>query len=180
MLVVRFSRPGENAGVGVVAEGSTAKLARMVAGRAGAGLVGIVPDRPYPSGYEDAKAVIQRELEAQARPAVSLQALSPGIPDADRAVDEADVIALGYPIWCGHLPMPVRTFLDAHDLTGRTVLPFCTNEGSGLALSVDDLTEALPNTVIGTGLAVLGSTVQRDPDAAQAAVDGWLSRRNPA
>ena len=185
MLVVYFSRAGENFNVGVVEEGSTAKLARMIARETGAGLVEIVPEHAYPERYEDAKVVIQRELDAQARPAVTLRAASPDIVDVERAVAEARVIALGYPIWCGHMPMPVRTLLDAHVVPastaadGVTILPFCTNEGSGLARSLDDLREAAPDATVADGFPVLGSTVQHDPDAARALVHDWWNRVRP-
>ena len=76
MLVVFFSRPGENFNVGVVAEGSTAKLAHIVAESTGARWWRIVPDQPYPTGYDDAKQIIQHELETQARPAIRLEALA--------------------------------------------------------------------------------------------------------
>ena len=174
MLVVFFSRPGENFNVGVVAEGSTAKLAHIVAESTGAPMVRIVPDQPYPTGYDDAKQIIQHELETQARPAIRLEALASEPFDAEQAIAAADRIALGYPIWCGSLPMPVRTFLDEHDLEGKTILPFCTNEGSGLARTMDELRDALPDSDIRPGLPVLGSTVQHDPADARAAVAIWL------
>ena len=103
-LVVFFSRPGENFNVGVVAEGSTAKLAHIVAESTGAPMVRIVPDQPI--GYDDAKQIIQHELETQARPAIRLEALASEPFDAEQAIAAADRIALGYPIWCGSLPMP--------------------------------------------------------------------------
>lgn len=160
--------------VGVVAEGSTAKLAHIVAESTGAPMVRIVPDQPYPTGYDDAKQIIQHELETQARPAIRLEALASEPFDAEQAIAAADRIALGYPIWCGSLPMPVRTFLDEHDLGGKTILPFCTNEGSGLARTMDELRDALLDSDIRPGLPVLGSTVQHDPADARAAVAVWL------
>lgn len=175
MLVVFFSRPGENFNVGVVDEGSTAKLARIVAEESGAASVRIVPDRAYPAGYDEAKSLIQHELEAQARPGIALRAVSPDGLDAERAVAAAGRIALGYPIWCGSLPMPVRTFLDGHDLRGKTILPFCTNEGSGLARTMDELRGALPGCDVRAGLPVLGSAVQSDPDASRPLVARWLA-----
>lgn len=212
MLVVYFSRAGENYGVGVVAEGNTSRLARAVADEAGAALVEIVPDTSYPSGYDAAKAVIQRELEEDARPPVTLRVVRPiggaqpgvdgsvmsadsegrhdgdedvsgacDVPptdpsDPDRMVDTAAAIALGYPIWCGSLPMPVRTFLDAHNWDGKRILPFCTHGGSGLARTMDELRTAAPGADIRDGLPVLGADAQRDPDAVRPRVGAWLRK----
>ena len=71
-----------------------------------------------------------------------------------------DVIFVGYPNWCGTMPMPVWTFLENHDFTGKIVCPFCTNEGSGLANSVKDIEKLIPNADIKNGLAIKGSQVQ--------------------
>ena len=178
MLVIYFSRAGENYNVGVVSEGSTAKLAHMIAQETDAGLIEIVPERMYPRSYEDAKAVIQRELDTQARPAVTLRAVAPVDLDPEQAIAQETTIALGYPIWCGHVPMPMRTFLDSHNFIGKTILPFCTNEGSGLGYSIDDLRAVLPNATVAGGFPVLGSLIQHDPEAASALVRDWWNSQS--
>ncbi|MBM6699757.1 NAD(P)H-dependent oxidoreductase [Bifidobacterium pullorum subsp. saeculare] len=168
MLVVDYSRAGENYAVGVVAEGSTHRLARVIAEEAGCALVDIGTVEPYPLGYEEAKAVIQRELETGARPAVRWD------EGMDGALADARAVALGYPIWCGSLPAPVRSFLDAVDLDGRIILPFCTHGGSGFARTLTELRDALPAADIRPGLAVLGEDAQRDPESLRPRVAAWL------
>lgn len=175
MIVVYLSRAGENFAVGTVSEGNTAKLARVVYDESGAtSLIEIVPDIAYPNGYDDAKAVIQRELDERKRPPITLRRVA-GIGRSDRLVDDDSVIALGYPIWCGSVPAPVRTFLESADMAGVTILPFCTHGGSGLARTITELEEALPTAHIGAGLAILGADVQRDPSSAVGEVRRWLS-----
>lgn len=175
MIVVYLSRAGENFAVGTVAEGNTAKLARVVYDESGAtSLIEIVPDIAYPTGYDDAKVVIQRELDEGRRPPITLRRVA-AVGRPDRLVADDHVVALGYPIWCGSVPAPVRTFLESADMAGVTILPFCTHGGSGLARTMTELEEALPAAHVGAGLAVLGSDVQRDPSAAVGAVRRWLS-----
>ena len=63
-----------------------------------------------------------------------------------------DVIVLGYPIWWYIEPMPVKTFVEAQDLSGKTILPFATSGGSGIEGSVADLRKTLPKSQVKDGL----------------------------
>ena len=69
-------------------------------------------------------------------------------------------IFLGYSNWCGTMPMPVWTFLDNHDFSGKVVCPFCTNEGSKMGLSEGDLATLIPSAILKKGLPIHGSTVK--------------------
>ena len=57
----------------------------------------------------------------------------PACRKGDIAAEDYDVIFLGYPNWWGDMPMAVYTFIEKHDWNGKTVIPFCTHEGSGLS-----------------------------------------------
>jgi flavodoxin len=81
-----------------------------------------------------------------------------------------DVIFLGYPNWYGTMPMPVFTFLEEYNLSGKTIVPFCTHEGSGLGRSVTDIRKMCPQSTVLEGLAIRGSDVKD----AQNEVTGWL------
>ena len=63
----------------------------------------------------------------------------PTMPDrpgkGSSSIDDYDVIFLGYPNWCGTMPMALWTFLENHDFSGKTIYPFCTHEGSGVGHS---------------------------------------------
>jgi hypothetical protein len=63
-----------------------------------------------------------------------------------------DVILLGYPIWWYIEPMPVKTFVEDQDLSGKVILPFATSGGSDIAASVEDLRKTLPGAQVKTGL----------------------------
>lgn len=56
----------------------------------------------------------------------------PAISGSVGNMDEYDVVFLGYPIWWGRAPKIVYTFLESYDLSGKTIVPFCTSGGSGM------------------------------------------------
>ena len=80
------------------------------------------------------------------------------------------VVFVGYPNWWGTIPRPVATFFSEYDFSGKTVVPFCTHEGSQLGRSVPDIKKLCPQSTILDGLAVRGSDVKN----AQNEVSGWL------
>jgi hypothetical protein len=73
-------------------------------------------------------------------------------------MDGVDKLVLGYPNWWGTVPMAVKTFLDAVDLSGVTIAPLCTNEGSGLGGSVGDLRRSYPAARVVDGLSITGTS----------------------
>ena len=72
------------------------------------------------------------------------------------------------------MPMPVWTFLEAHDFTEKTIYPFCTHEGSGMGNSERDLKRLCPTARIEKGLAVRGSEAKD----AEKAVRAWIESIN--
>lgn len=74
-------------------------------------------------------------------------------------MDSYNVIFLGYPNWWGTMPMPVFTFLGEYDFSGKTIVPFCTHEGSGSGRSEKDIAKLCPKATILKGLAIHGSRV---------------------
>lgn len=165
VLVAYFSRAGENYNVGVVEKGSTELLAELVAENTGGTLFHIKTVNAYPESYEECKKAAIQERDSVARPE-----LAADVED----FDTYDVIYLGYPIWYGDMPMAVYTFLESYDFTGKTIVPFCTHAGSGLADTVRDIQAECPGAAVLDGLAVSGVTVQTEPDAANRLVTDWL------
>ena len=109
------------------ASGSTAKLAKTLASAAEAELYEIRPAVPYE----------RRDLnwmDKKARSTVEMQDPNcrPALADTAAPVADADVIFLGFPIWWYREPSVIDSFLDAYDLTGKTVVPFFTSGGSQL------------------------------------------------
>ena len=83
-----------------------------------------------------------------------------------------EAIVLGYPNWCGTFPMAIAAFLEAYDLTGKIILPYCTHEGSGQGSSESDIRKLCPGARVLPGLAKVGGSVA----GADKAVEGWLKK----
>jgi flavodoxin len=82
-------------------------------------------------------------------------------------LDAYNAIYLGYPNWWGTMPMAVFTFLESYDFSGKTIVPYCTHEGSGLGRSEPDIKKLCPTARVLSGLAIKGGTVGRaDSDVA--------------
>jgi flavodoxin len=91
-------------------------------------------------------------------------------------MDSYDVVFVGYPNWWGTLPMVLFTFLERYRFDGKTLIPFCTHEGSGLGRSVDDIKALCPNSTVLEGLALRGGNsgyVETEP--ARRAIAEWLN-----
>lgn len=164
-LVIFFSHTGENYNVGVIEKGNTAIIAEMIARKTGADCFELKPVRPYPKTYTECTDVAKKELNDHAR------------PEYQGGVDnlaQYDRIFIGAPVWWGDWPMIVYTFLEKNNLSGKTLIPFCTHEGSGLSGFGAKLSAAVPGAKVLQGLAVPGRTAQRDRKAAESTVRGWL------
>ena len=165
-LVVYFSRADENYGVGNITEGNTAILAKMIAQKTGSDIFEIVPEKAYPKSYNECTTVAKDEQRKKARPAYK----------GDVDTNAYDTIYIGYPIWWGDLPMVVYTFLEAHDLSGKTIIPFCTHEGSGLSGTDNNIKKLYKNVTMKKALAMTGRTAQNNRKEAEKQVDEWLKK----
>lgn len=109
------------------ATGSTRGVAEHIADIVGADLFEIAPEEPYTGAdldYRDASSRASREQDdPAARPAIHGEVEDMG---------QYGVVFLGYPIWHGQAPKIISTFLEGCDLSGKTVIPFCTSGGSGI------------------------------------------------
>ena len=89
-------------------------------------------------------------------------------------VEDYDIIFLGYPNWWGDMPMAVYTFIEKHNWNGKTVVPFCTHEGSGLSGTERKLKDACKGATVSAGLAIKGTTAQNSQSQALKTVQTWL------
>lgn len=166
VLVAFFSHTGENYAVGNITKGNTHIIAEMIAEATGGNLFEIVPVKEYPKTYNACVEVAKKEKETGARPAIK----------GSIAVENYDIIFLGYPNWWGDMPMPVYTFIEKHRWAGKTVIPFCTHEGSGLSGTEKYIANACKSAEVEKGLAVKGATAQNKQEQARMAVAQWLER----
>lgn len=165
-LSVYYSRKGSNYVSGSIVNlpvGNTEVIARKIQGLTGSDLFQIETVKPYPADYTDTTEVSKVELKQNARPELTATV-------ADMASYE--VMYLGYPNWWGTMPMAVFTFLESYDFSGKTIVPYCTHEGSGLGRSEHDIKKLCPTSRVLSGLAIKGSTVARADDE----VESWLKK----
>jgi len=166
ILVVYYSRTGEEYGTGFITKGNTAIIAEMIAQKTGADIFEIKPVTPYPDSYEECKKIASREKATKARP--------PFIGDVD--ISGYDIIFVGYPIWYGDAPQIIYTFLENHDFTGKKIVPFCTSGGSGLSSTDQNISLTCPTAQILQGFEIHGSTAQNNPSQAEKFVDDNLKK----
>ena len=152
-LVVYFSKTGEQYGVGEITEGNTAVIAKMIAELTGGDIFEIrVVNDNYPTKYAPLIQVAKQEKQANARPEIEGEVSN---------IENYDTIFLGYPNWWSDMPMPVYSFLEKYDLTGKSIHHFCTHEGSGGVKS--------------EGFEIYGHTAQNDRVEAKKKVEEWLN-----
>ena len=151
-LVVYYSRKGENympGGIQVLEKGHTERAAEYIAEALGADLFQVDTVKPYAENYRACCAEAAAEAKSGARPEIKGYV-------AD--ISGYDTIFVCFPCWCGTAPMCVFTFLEHYDWTGKKIVPLCTNEGSGLANSENDIAASCPGAVIAPGLPIKGHT----------------------
>lgn len=150
-LIVYYSRKGENYCSGSIMKlkkGNTEIAAEFIQKAVGGDLFEIDTVKPYSENYTKCTEEAMAELSAGARPELKK------LPES---LDDYDTIFLGYPNWWGTMPMAMFTFLEHFDMSGKTIIPFCTNEGSGMGSSEKDLKKICGNAVLMPGLSIHGA-----------------------
>ena len=150
MLIAYFSWSGNTQGV-----------AEEIQRQTGADIFEIVPVPAYSDDYNTVLMEAQRDQHEQARPAIT---------NPPQSIDEYDVILLGYPNWWASIPMPIATFLESYDFSGKTILPFCSHGGGRFGQSLTAIAKLAPQAVIAPGLSVHYSGGSGLPNDVQA----WL------
>lgn len=165
ILVAYFSRTGENYSVGNIEKGNTHIVADMIAGQTGGDLFEISTVSPYPEDYDECTEIAKQEQEENARPEI--------VGSVENMTDY-DIVFLGYPIWWSDMPMAVYTFLESYDFSGKTIVPFCTHEGSELSSTENAIAEVCPDAEVVDGLAIRGAVAQNSQDEAKETVVSWF------
>lgn len=153
-LIAFFSLAGEtyvNGHIENRSVGNTEVIARKIQDKIGADLFHITTRHPYPHDHYEIIDQAKVELHENARPELN---------DTVEDMGQYDTIILGYPNWWGTMPMAVKTFLEEYDFSGKTIIPYCTHEGSALGHSVSDLKKLCPDSKILNGTAIHGADVQ--------------------
>lgn len=115
----------------------------------------IQTETKYSADYDELVDEQQTERNKDTRPA-----LSSHIND----FNDYDVIFLGYPNWWYGMPMPLYTFLEEYDFSGKIIIPFNTSGGSGFSDSISEIKKLCPNATVLEGYTTNGSSVGNDYD----------------
>lgn len=142
--------------------GNTKAVAEKIAELTGGDIYEIVPAVPYTAddlNYNNKSCRANKEMDdSAARPEIG----SKGVD-----ISSYDTVIIGYPIWWGTMPRIINTFFDTYNLSGKTILPFCTSGGSGISKSVSDIKAAEPSAQVKDGLRASG--------ASDSAISRWLN-----
>lgn len=147
--------------------GNTKTVAEKIQKNTNAEIFRIETKEDYPSDYDDVVDKAQQEQDENARPELKSKVEN---------LDDYDVIFLGYPNWWGTMPMALFTFWEENNLDGKTIVPFCTHEGSELGRSEDDIKSLCSKSTIKEGLAIRGSDVNADDTDSE--INKWIENLN--
>ena len=164
-LIAYFSRADENYFAGAmryVKIGNTEIVVNKMKEMIDAKTFKIEMKNPYSPVYMTCIEEAKKDLRAKARPELI------SLPES---VDMYDTIVLAYPNYWGTMPMAVYTFLETFDFTGKTILPLCTNEGSGMGSSERDIKKICPGANVKAGLPITGSGA----GSSEGSVKRWLT-----
>jgi len=165
-LIAYFSRKGNNyvgGRINYLSIGNTEIIAKKIKEITGSDLFQVDTVENYPEDYLETTEVAQDEKTLNARPELTEKVVD---------MDAYGVIYLGYPNWWGTMPMALYTFLESYDFSGKTIIPFCTHEGSGIGNSERDIEKLCPEATILPGLEILGSSVKN----ADHLIKSWLDK----
>ena len=128
---------------------NTKTIAEIIHKNAGGTLVALELDKPYPENYRATVEQVVKENETGYLPPLKTKIDS---------IQNYDVVFVGFPTWGMKLPPPIKSFLKQYDLSGKTIVPFNTNDGYGIGSSFDTVKELCPKSKILDGFSIKGGT----------------------
>ena len=147
----------------VIPPGNVQQLAGWVQDETGGDLFAIETVQEYPGTHDDLLDFAYNEMLDDERPDLASQIQVPG---------SYDVIFLGYPNWNEDLPMPLYTFLEEYDFSGKTIIPFTTHGGSGFSRTIQTIADMQPDAAVVED----GPSISRnDVGDAQGDVSDWIA-----
>ena len=145
--------------------GNTQGIAEEIRKQTGADIFEIEPEKPYSESYNTVLREAQRDQRRQARPKIKNHV---------RNFEQYDVIFLGYPNWWASIPMPIASFLEEYDFSGKKIIPFCSHGGGRFGQTLTAIAKLAPDASIMKGLSVHysgGSQLIND-------IRNWLAENN--
>lgn len=146
--------------------GNTQYVANIIQQETSGDLFRIETKQTYPGTHDDLLEFAYEERSEDARPELKSEIEN---------FDEYDTVFIGYPNWNADLPMPLYTFLDQYDFSGKTIIPFSTHGGSGFSQTIDTIAELNPNaTIVSNGLTIS----RNDVSSSELEVKEWIENLN--
>ena len=164
-IVIFFSHAGDNYAVGNIEVGNTKIVADYISELAGADQYEIVTHKYDGMAYNPLIKLAQEEARNGELPPYEGEA-----PD----LTQYDTVFIGGPVWWGTYPQVMFTLFRDINLDGKTVIPFTTHEGSGLASCVSDVKAAFPKATVKGEFSIYGHEVRTN----RAKVEKWINRLN--
>ena len=141
--------------------GNTRYLAEQIKKNTNADIFEIVPANAYPEDYNACVDQAKKEINFNFKPALKSKL---------ECIDAYEIIIVGSPNWWSTFAPPVATYLSGYDFTGKTILPFITQEGTRMGKSVENIKKLCPTANILSGLPIKGSNVRN----AESDIQEWL------
>jgi len=126
---------------------NTKTIAEIIHKNVGGKLVALELEKPYPEDYRATVQQVVQENETGYLPPLKTKIDS---------IQNYDVMFVGFPTWGMKLPPPMKSFLKQYDLSGKTVVPFNTNDGYGIGSSFDTVKELCPDSNMPDGFTIKG------------------------
>lgn len=175
ILIVYFSRWGNTdypddvdatTSASIVADGdarfgTTEYVAEQIRQITGGDIHRIETVDPYTEDFDELRDVNHAEMQ---------QGVLPELKESNLDISSYDTVFVGYPVWATSVPQAVLSFLDEYDLSGKTVIPFCTHDGYGAGRSYQVIADASHAAVSLEGLAIEA----KDVSDAQNTIADWL------
>ncbi|MDV3427064.1 MAG: NAD(P)H-dependent oxidoreductase [Bacillota bacterium] len=146
-------------------EGHTRQVANWIHEQVGGDVFEIQTAAPYSSDYDTVVDQAKREQQENARPKLKAHIQN---------MEDYDVVFLGYPNWWNTIPMPMFTFMEEYNFSGKTIIPFCTNGGGGFGHGVEDMKSTLSDAKFLNGIEIRDSQVKDARDE----VTQWVKSLN--
>ena len=162
-LVVFFSHAGDNYSVGNIKVGNTKIVAGYISEMTGADQFEIVTHKYDGMAYRPLCDLAKEEQQKGELPPFEGE---PG------DLSQYKTVFIGGPVWWGTWPQVMFTFFKKYDLSGKTIIPFTTHEGSGLGNCVKDVKKAYPNATVLDGFSMYGHDVREG----KGRVEKWLKK----
>lgn len=168
IMIIYFSMKGETIAPGMklvnLEKGHTAQAAEFIQEAVGGELFEIETVKTYNSDHFAMIQEAKEEIEKNEMPELKR------LPEC---LTDKDVIFLGFPNWWNQLPMPVNSFLNQVDLSGKKIIPFNTSEGSGAGKGARQLVEICKNSDILSVAEWKGSSV----DVSKKQIREWARKQ---